>query len=105
MKELQQLTDLCACEVGVTVNENRSHYETVEEFLDDLAGRECPPQIDAETRARMVKENTVAEVWFYPDTPIGSYSLYDSDVSRAVARALDIARKLRGQVPKATEIL
>jgi hypothetical protein len=105
MNKLENLLALCACEVGITVNEHRNYYETAEVFLDERAGGECSPDIDPVVRKRMIETDTIVQVWFYPDTPIGSYSIYDSDLDVAVDRALEIAQKLRGQIGSKTEVL
>lgn len=86
--KLAELIKRCECGVYVTVNAHRDYYETVEQNL-----RERAHEIDADVLARMMETNTVVEVQFYPDTPIGSYSIYHFDLDAALDQALAILAK------------
>lgn len=86
--KLQELLSLCACGVFVTVNEHRDYYETAEKHLEDAERLECPPEIEADVRAKMIETNTVVKVLFYPDTPIGSYEIWHYNLDAALEQSL-----------------
>lgn len=90
MEKLQKLLDICKCGVYLTVNEHRSCYETAEEALDKKKCLECPPDIEEKIRAVMIDKNIIIHLQFYPDTPIGSYSIYHHDLDMALDEALRI---------------
>lgn len=106
MDKLKQLMARCKCGVFLTVNEHRDYYLTAEERLEELASRECPPEYTDDVRKAMVETkaiiryltavksriiaetNTIVELQFYPDTPIGSYSVIHHDLDAALDEAL-----------------
>lgn len=88
MEKLQKLLDKCKCGVHLTVNQHRGYYQTAEEALKEKEGYECPPEIEPEVRAAMIEKNTIIDLQFYPDTPIGSYSIYHYDLDMALDEAL-----------------
>lgn len=88
--KLAALLARCKCGVYITVNEHRDSYLTAERALDDAMGYECPPEIEPETRAKMTETDTIVKVQFYPDTPIGSYSVWHYDLDAALLVSLGI---------------
>lgn len=90
MSKLQQILDKCKCGVFLTVNRHRDYYETAEETLLQMQGYECPPRIDNDVREIMEKTNTIIELQFYPNTPIGSYSIYHYNLEKILDQALEI---------------
>ncbi len=90
MKKLKKLLDACKCGVFLTVNQHRDYYQTAEESLLEAQGHECPPEIPNDVREIMEKTNTIVELQFYPNTPIGSYCIYHYDVELALDEALEI---------------
>lgn len=91
--KLSQLCEKCKCGIFVTINEHRDYYKTVEETLFELGGMECPPEIEEDVRTEMVRKDTIVNVQFYPDTPIGSYDIYHWDLETALDIALEILNK------------
>lgn len=92
MDKLKELLSRCKCGVFLTVNEHRDYYASAAERLDELALLECPPDIIEGHRERMVETNTVIELQFYPDTPIGSYSMVGADIDAVLDAALSTFR-------------
>lgn len=88
MNKLKQLLARCKCGVFLTVNEHRDYYMSVIDRLEELACRECPPQYTEEVKAKMIETDTIIDLQFYPDTPIGSYSIYHYDLDLALEEAL-----------------
>jgi hypothetical protein len=48
--------------------------------------------IDKEVYEKMKELNTIIELHIYPHTPIGSYTLFDSDLNNILHRALQILK-------------
>ena len=46
--------------------------------------------ISKEVYEKMIELNTIIELQFYPDTPIGSYKIYHYDLEMAIDEALTI---------------
>ena len=88
MSELQRLMDKCKCGVFVTVNEHRDYYETAEQTIVDAEGSECPPEIDAAVRQKMIETDTIIICQFYPRTPVSSYAVWHYDLDTCLAQSL-----------------
>lgn len=86
--KLAVLLSKCKCGVFLIVNAHRDYYETAEQSLKEKDGYECPPEIEDVVRRIMIETNTIIELQFYPDTPIGSYSIYHYDLDAALTEAL-----------------
>lgn len=85
---LQELLDRCKCGVFLEVNRHRDYYQTAEEALKECDDdRECPPEIEPDVRAEMIRLNTIVRLQFYPNTPISSYEIYHYTVDGALADA------------------
>ncbi len=89
MGKLQELLSKCKCGVFVSVNEHRDYYQSADDSLKEQDSFECPPEIEPEIRKVMVETNTIVHVQFYPDTPVGSYSIYHYDLDAALDEALN----------------
>jgi len=88
MEKLQKLLDKCKYGVHLAVNQHRDYYQTAEDALKEKEGYECPPEIEPEVREIMIKKNVIIDLQFYPNTPIGSYSIYHYDLDMALDEAL-----------------
>ena len=88
----------CKCGVHLSVNEHRDGYETIEQALENLDGFDVPPDV----RAKIIETDTLVDLHFYPDTPVGFYKILHYDIDAALDKALDavginpaeLARKL-----------
>jgi hypothetical protein len=89
MDALKTLLARCKCGVYLMVNKHRDYYETVEQRLDWYAKHECPPEISDEVRAGILASETIVDLCFYPDTPIGSYHIVHHNLDEALRLALE----------------
>ena len=89
MDALRTLLARCKCGVYLAVNEHRDYYENAAQRLEWYAGLECPPQISDEVRAGILASETIVDLQFYPDTPIGSYHIVHHDLDAALRMALE----------------
>lgn len=92
MDLFKQLLMRCKCCVFLIVNEHRDYYQTAEQRLDELDMGDCPPEILPEVRKEMIKTDTIIDLQFYPDTPIGSYSIYHYDLDAALEAAIECTK-------------
>jgi hypothetical protein len=89
MDLLAKLMERCKCGVHLAINEHRNHYWTVQQQLDWFDRLGCPPEISEEVRTGILKGNTIINLIFYPDTPIGSYQIVHYDLDKALEFALE----------------
>jgi hypothetical protein len=94
MDKLTLLLNRCKCGVHLTVNDHRDVYQTAKQAIEDLESMGHTVD-DADVRAKMVDLDTIVDLHFYPDTPVGFYKVlhYDLDM------ALDIALAELGIAP------
>ena len=89
MEKLQKLIEKCKCGVHITVNNHRDYYETVEQhFKGNPIVEEDLEDIEADVYEKMKELNTIVELQYYPDTPIGFYKIYHYDIEKAIDEAL-----------------
>ena len=86
MDKLKQLMVRCKCGVHLTVNEHRNIYETAAQALENLSdfARHVPPAV----LAKIIETDTLIDLHFYPDTPIGFYKVLHYDLDAALDEAL-----------------
>jgi hypothetical protein len=95
--KLNTLIHHCKASVTLSVNNHRDGYQTVEDYFQNLLQAnvlqaEDFDEIPFEIYQQMRLTDTVVELYFYPDTPIGSYTIYHFDVELAVEEALRILK-------------
>ncbi|MCK5235830.1 MAG: hypothetical protein KAR06_02500 [Deltaproteobacteria bacterium] len=88
-EKLKKIFARCKCGVYLIVNQHRDYYQTAEDKLKELDLLEATDEIDPEVRRLMIETNTVVDLQFYPDTPLGSYSIYHYDIDAAIDEALE----------------
>lgn len=93
MNKLQELINRCKGSVELEANSHRSYYETVEKAIEE-EDEVSDEVIDPELAKRMIKENSYISLYFYPDTPIGFYKVYGTDVEEVTSKALKILKEL-----------
>jgi len=89
MEKFQQILNRCKCGVHLTINEHRDYYQSAEQRLEELDCLECPPELEDDISQTMIDTNTIIDLQFFPDTPVGSYSVYHHDLEMALNEALE----------------
>jgi hypothetical protein len=89
MNALKTLLARCKCGVYLTVNEHRDYCATPAQCLEEMAARECPPQISDEVRTGILSSGTIVVLQFYPDTPAGFHIVVHHDLDEALRLALE----------------
>jgi len=83
MDNLRRLYKLCKCSVSIEINRYRVFYDTIEDAVNNK-------NISEEIKRGIIKTNNFIEIQFYPDTPIGFYTVYHYDIDLAINEALSI---------------
>lgn len=88
MDKLKALMARCKCGVHLTINDHRDVYKPVAEALDDLEA--CGfDDLAPEVRAKIIETDTLIDLHFYPDTPVGFYKVLHYDLDAALDEALE----------------
>lgn len=77
----------CEASVTLTVNDYRDAYQTKAQYFDQkkFFGDDDVPAGDE--LARLLAADHLYELQFYPDTPIGSYTILGTSLDEVVAKA------------------
>lgn len=86
MSKLKKLISACKASVSININLHRDYYQSVEEYIGEqsLIYEELIEEIGKEVYEEMKKTNTIIEIQAYPDTPVGSYSIFHYDIEKAL---------------------
>lgn len=91
MQKLQKLIDHCKGEIALSINSHKGEYLSVTDYLNNLIELDIvDPLEDLVYSKEMIERDSVIELQFYPDTPIGSYTVIHYDLEEAVDKALEI---------------
>lgn len=89
MEKLNKLIERCKAGVYITINAHRDYYETVEQhFKNNPSMEEYLQDINPNVYSKMKELNTIVEIQYYPDTPVGFYIVHHYDIERAIDEAL-----------------
>ncbi len=100
MDKLAALLARCKCGVHLTVNAHRDVYETAEQKIAEAERHEfLPDDLAPGVRAEMIRTDTIVDLQFYPDTPIGFYSIWHHDLDAALTQALECLADADGEKP------
>lgn len=88
---MEEIVKRCKASVHLEINDHKSVYQTVQDWLNEMNARGNPLE-DTELAERMIRENCIYELQFYPDTPIGSYTVYGTSLNEVIKKALDILK-------------
>lgn len=83
---MENIIKKCKCGVYLEANKYRDYYDTIEEAVKE----EKVAEDDAELAERIIKENQLISLQFYPDTPIGFYKVYGTTLEEVIKKAEEI---------------
>ncbi len=89
MDKLKLLMSKCKCSVTLMINDHRDNYDTAEQALKDDQDRQQLIEVTPDVKQMMIWTDTIISLQFYPDTPIGSYSIYHYDLDACLDQALE----------------
>jgi len=93
MSNLNELIGLCKACVAIEINDHKSVYTSVAEHMNEHPACEFLHEIEPDVLQKMIDTDTVIDIQFYPDTPIGFYKIYHYDIDMAIDMAIDIIKK------------
>jgi len=84
MEKLNKLIELCKYSVHLTINGHRDYYKTAGQYFNKNPEEDIEPDV----YEKMKELDTIIELQYYPDTPVGFYKIYHYDLERAIDEAL-----------------
>jgi len=90
---MKEILSKCKCGVFFTANEHRDYYESAEKWLTGQMNDQSDiDEIGKDVWNEMIKRDTILRLQFYPDTPIGFYTVYHYDYDCLISKAKEIFR-------------
>jgi len=77
-----ELVSRCKASVNLNVNDHRSSYEPIGQYIVNLED-----DFDPEELKRLEAADCVYRLQFYPDTPIGFYVCYGTSLTEVLEKA------------------
>lgn len=75
-----------AISLSLEHNRHKCYYQTAAQFAAESDASECPVDwASPEEREKAIREDSVWELMWYPDTPIGSYHVAASSLEGLAA--------------------
>ncbi len=95
MEKFKELLQHCKNSVRILVNEHRDLHWNVEEYFEEerQSGGISSETISPEVMEKMIETDTVIFLQFYPNTPVGFYSLWHYDLNAILEEALAIIKE------------
>ena len=87
MDKLQRLINHCEGEVALVINEHKSNYLSVAEYLNRFLSEYIDDIPTSELRM-MIITDTIVDLHYYPISPIGFHKILAHDVETALNLAL-----------------
>lgn len=82
---MEDLIKKCKGSIYISINEHKNLYQKINDYILDINNRN--EEIEPELAERMIKEDTFIQLMFYPDTPIGFYSVYGTTIDEVIKKA------------------
>lgn len=90
-----------ACGLHINHNQHKDYYESAEDFANRDYNANC--WIDEEQKARAIAADSIWEVQWYPDTPVGCFKVCAPTLEEALAEANRIQAEDDARVAPTTE--
>lgn len=89
MDKLQQLIIQCKCCLSINVNEHRSTYENIKDYLNQQNSL-CELDIDKDIKNKIIELDNLIEITVFPNTPVAHYVFYHYDLIQCIDQAYKI---------------
>ena len=85
MRKLNELKQRCKGGVSIFFDDHKVNYMSISDHCEDDR-----LDINNDVLNKMIELDSIISIHFYPDTPIGSYSVHHYDIELAVDECLRI---------------
>ena len=75
--------------IQIQINDHKSCYQSVTEYFNTYIYDNLDDG-DFKHLDKMIENDIIIDLTFYPDTPVGSYTIFHYDIDMALDEALEI---------------
>lgn len=86
MEKLKELLSRCKSTVEIRYNPHKSYYDAIVEYIGD----DDIKYVEKDVLDKMINQDTLVCIQFYPHSSVGFYTVYHYDIEQAIERALTI---------------
>ena len=91
MERLIYLSSKCKGGIILTIDGHKGCCTTIDKYINTPEFCGCKDgDIEDWIKDKIIELNTIVELQFYPDSPIGFYKIYHYDIEMAVDNAIKI---------------
>jgi hypothetical protein len=95
---LEKLISLCKGGVYLNINEHKDEYLSAEDWMNNDNASFANNHPDLAIYREMINKDTIICLQAYPNTPIGSYTVYHYDLASAISLMINIIRYHRNHI-------
>ena len=88
-EKLMKLIAGCNSGVAVLINDNKTVYQTAEQYFAQLESFNTGIDVSEEIMKEMISRDFIVNIHFYPRTSVAFYSVYHYDLEAALDEALE----------------
>ena len=93
MSDLKELIEMCKASVSIEVNRHKDVYMPISEYMNEFPQSDFLDEMDPDILRTILATDTIVDLHFYPNTPIGFYKIYHYDIDLAIEKAIKQLRK------------
>ena len=88
--KMKKLMSICKCGIYIDINGHRDNYQSAKEFWEEivLIDKDCVEETGQDVIDKMIKLDTIIQIQYYPETPVGDYVVFHYDLDMALEKAL-----------------
>lgn len=88
--KLKILMNRCKSGANIHFNPHKGCYQSVEEYLDNISVfyEDLESEVGSDVWQEMIKRDEIVRIQFYPNTPIGFFTVLHYDISTAIDIAI-----------------
>ena len=83
---MQELIKNCKCSISLEINKHKDYYQTTKQAIDEI-NLIKENTIDIEMEKRMIEDDTIIILQYYPETPIGFRVIYGTSYKEVMDKA------------------
>ena len=81
--KIEFIVSMCNASVTLSFNDHKDCYKKVGEYLKDN-------YIDSEILEKMIENDIIINMTFYPDSPVGNYNIYHYDLNMILDLSINL---------------
>lgn len=94
-EKIVSIATACRGSMSLTFNSHRDSYESVKEYLEILTSMgnlDIGEDVSQDVYDKIIETDTLIELTCYPNTPVGSYTVYGYDLNMVIDEMIEVLK-------------